>query len=145
MSPVLNDPALVASVEAAIDGWIEALRRRDLDALMRLTAQDVVLFDAKPPHQIVGTSAVRQGWEECLPFFPESFGYERRDSRIRACGDLAVAHWIFRLTGWPEGHPASAMWLRATVALERRDGHWVSVHEHVSAPVDCETGLAVYS
>jgi len=40
------------------------------------------------------------------------------------------------------GQP-SDMWLRATSGLRKMNGKWLIVHDHVSVPIDFETGKAV--
>lgn len=132
-------------VLAAIEDWIRAFQARDLATMLRAYHDEVVLFDVKPPFQTRGRAGVRKVWEEALPCFPATFEYQRRDLRILREGNLAAAHWIFTLRGWPEGHPAHGMWLRATIVLERLDGRWVSRHEHVSLPIDPATGRGVAS
>jgi uncharacterized protein (TIGR02246 family) len=130
-------------IHQCIDAWLQALRGKQLARMLADYDERIVVFDVKPPFQIRGQAAIRQHWEESLPCFPDEFDYERRDVRILHSGDLAVAHWIFHIVGWPAGHPAAQMWMRATVVLERREGRWCSVHEHVSVPFDPENGRPV--
>lgn len=135
--------AAETEITEAIDRWIQALKDRDLQRLFADYDASIILFDVKPPFQLRGVPAIRAMWEECLPCFPETFGYERRDVRIFAGTDLAVAHWIFRITGWPDDHPGAGMWFRATLAFRQTQGRWLAIHEHVSAPFDPMTGRVV--
>lgn len=134
-----------ALIRNLITAWQNALCARDLDRLMSLYAGDVTLFDVKPPFQTQGATAVRQLWEECLPCFPDTFSFETRDLHIFAGEDVALAHWLFRLTGPDEHHPALQTWMRVTVGYEKRDGHWQIIHDHVSVPFDPETSLAAFT
>jgi ketosteroid isomerase-like protein len=36
------------------------------------------------------------------------------------------------------------IWLRATVGYRKTDGRWLVVHEHVSVPIDMESGKALF-
>ena len=139
MTTGTTDPELLA----AIADWTAAFRARDIDRMMAHYGDDIVFFDLKPPFQTCGKAAMRRIWENCLPFFPERFDIEHRDERILVDGDLAVAHRLFTVVGWPEGHPGAGMWMRATIVFRRRDGRWMDVHEHVSVPFDPMTGMVV--
>jgi SnoaL-like domain len=76
-------------------------------------ATHVIVFDVKPPFQTKGADAYRRTWEACLPYFPASFQIEMRDLSITVSGDLALAHWLFRLTGMEKDHPAMQTWMRS--------------------------------
>ena len=132
-------------IQQAIENWIAALRAKDLDRMMRDYDESAVLFDVKPPFQTKGAAAVRQVWEEALPCFPEKFDYERRDVRLIVGSDVAVAHWLFHLVGWPDEHPAAQMWMRATVVFRKVESRWLAVHEHVSLPFNPMNGMMVLS
>jgi len=82
-----------------------AICAKDIDRIMSYYDPDVVFFDVKPPFQTNGADALRRIWEECLPYFPDSFG-ESRDLSIIVSGDLAIAHWLNRFTGMEPNHPA---------------------------------------
>lgn len=124
--PVQNEVA----IRQLIAAWQRAVSERDLDRLMGLYADDVTLFDVMPPFRTKGACAIRQLWEQCLPYFPETFGFEMQDLEIFAGEDVAHAHWVFRLVDPEKDHP----WMRVTVGYERRDGRWRIVHDHVSVP-----------
>ena len=40
-----------AAVRRVIEDWAEAVKRRDLDGVLRHHAPDVVMFDVPPPFQ----------------------------------------------------------------------------------------------
>jgi SnoaL-like protein len=47
-----------------------------------------------------------------------------------------------QFTGKLKNGQPSDMWLRATSGLRKMNGKWLIVHDHVSVPVDFETGKA---
>lgn len=49
-------------------------------------AQDVLIFDVKPPFQIKSADAFRRIWEECFLDFSDSFEIESRDLSITVSG-----------------------------------------------------------
>jgi ketosteroid isomerase-like protein len=134
-----------AQIRQLIADETSAICAKDVDRIMVHYAQDVIIFDVKPPFQIKGADAFRRIWEECLPCFPDSFAIESRDLTVTVSGDLAIAHWLFHFTGMAKDHPAAQMWMRNTVGYQRNQGKWQIVHGHCSVPFDPETSKAVFT
>ncbi|WP_445785728.1 YybH family protein [Stratiformator vulcanicus] len=131
------------AIEAVIGRWCETLSARDLDGLMELYAEDFVLYDAIPPYVSRGLAAYRQNWEQCLPYFPDEFGFDIREKEIEISDGLAVVHFILNFTSPEENHPATQTWMRATSCLRKTDTGWKYFHDHVSVPFNPETMAAV--
>ena len=108
-----------------------AICAKDLDRIMAHYATDVINFDVKPPFQTIGADAWRHTWEACLPYFPDSSGTETRDLSIKVSGDLALAHWLWHLTGIAKDHPAAQMWFRTTAGYQRTTsrGRMAALHQ----------------
>jgi ketosteroid isomerase-like protein len=68
---------------------------------------------------------------------------EFRDIRIIAGHDVAFIHALERIRGTLKNGQTSDLWIRATSGLRKIHGKWLVVHDHVSAPVDLDTGKAV--
>lgn len=103
-------------------------------------ADDVILFDIRPPFQMKGAKDFRQVWKMCLPYFPESFEIETPDLAINATDDMAVAHRLLNFTGISVEEPGKKSWLRETVVYKRiANNKWQIVHAHGSAPFDPQT------
>ena len=135
-----------AEIRSLIADQASAICAKDLPRNLGHYADDTVVFDVKPPFQIRGVAAFRRMWEACLPYFPESKGTETRDLQVHVSGDLALAHWLWRLTGIDPQHPAARMWFRTTAGYQRTaQGQWKIVHEHCSVPFDPATNQAVFT
>ena len=119
------------TIETQIQQLISAQQRaicaKDVERIMSHYASEVIMFDVKPPFQTEGKAAIRQVWENCLPYFPDSFEIETRDLKITVSNTLAVAHWLFR-TGM-EPHPAMQTWMRVTAVCQNNQGNWQILHE----------------
>ena len=124
---------------------LDAIRAKDLDRLMRLYAEDAVVFDLKPPFQTDGAVAWRRTWEACLPYFPSGFQLQTRSLRVAVGGEVALAHYLWRITGLEEGHPAMQTWYRSTTGYRRIQGKWRIVHDHCSVPFDPMTSQAAFT
>jgi uncharacterized protein (TIGR02246 family) len=135
----LNETAIAGK----IDEIVEALRAKDLDALARVYAADVVSFDVEPPLQHVGLAAKLQNWEKVFTVF-QDLDYEVRDLQVTTGEDVAFAYGFGRLSGTlVNGATTNGMWVRATFCLEKTEGDWVIVHDQVSVPFDVASGKGV--
>ena len=113
--------------------------RKDLDAMHRDYAASYRLFDVKDTAN--GVAEVKALWERCFPYFEKPV-IEYKDMVIEATEGMAVAHFYCRMSGLvdaPEGDMPRS-WLRGTVCFRKDRGVWTCIHEHISFPVNCETG-----
>ncbi|MGE0200138.1 MAG: nuclear transport factor 2 family protein [Candidatus Melainabacteria bacterium] len=134
-----------AALREGFAAWSRALEAKDIDAMMANYADDIVLYDIKPPYVIRGKAAYRQIWEQCLPYFPEKFLSEHRDIVIQISGDLAVAHGVHRLKPIePADHPCGTTWFRFTGSFRKEGGRWIVTHEHISVPYNPMTEKVWY-
>jgi len=133
-----------AEIRQLVADQQHAICSKNVDQIMSRYAPEIVIFDVKPPFQTKGSAAVRQLWEDCLPYFPDAFEMETRDLTITVNDDLATAHWLFRFKG-EQDHPAMQMWMRATAVCQKRQGNWQILHEHISVPFDPSNAQAVFT
>lgn len=124
-------------IKKLIETCADALNKKDLDTLFQHFTDDVQLYDVVA--QVAGRAAYRRLWEECLPFFGDEVGTERKDLKIYACGDVAFAHCFTRVTGVKSENENAKSWLRTTICLRKVDGQWKIAHEHISLPFDIKT------
>ena len=132
-----------AAIRSRLDTVIEALRAKDLDALRRVYAPDVVSFDVEPPLQHVGVEAKLKNWTKVFTFF-DKVDYELRDLTVTVGAGLAVGHGFGRVSGTlANGETADGMWVRATFCFRKLGGDWVIVHDQASVPFDVASGRGV--
>lgn len=133
-----------AEIRRLIDDWSRAVEARDADGAVATYTEGTVMFDAIPPHVLVGREAVREVWDRSFPMFPKVFRVAHDDLTVTAGGDVAFVHGHVRFVPVdPPDHPCGSGSLRVTVGLRRIDGRWRVLHEHVSMPVDPESGQAI--
>jgi ketosteroid isomerase-like protein len=132
-----------AAIRERIGRIVEGLRAKDLDAIGRLYAADVVSFDVEPPLQHVGVDAKLKNWANVFALFAE-VDYEIRDLRITVGGSVAFGHGFGRLSGTlGNGAAVRGMWVRATFCFKQIEGEWLIAHDQVSVPFDIATGKGV--
>jgi uncharacterized protein (TIGR02246 family) len=142
---VLRPPAKAdarADIKALEDQFIAAFKAKDLDAIMKVYVPDQTLFifDVVPPRQYVGAAAYRKDWQEFLDSFNGPITVELTDLDITAEDNLAYSHSIQRVTGTDKQGKKLDLTARVTDVYKKINGNWLVVHEHVSIPVDLDTG-----
>src|SRR5215207_2615739 len=136
-------PSAPSEIRALIDRRSEAMRTKDIDRLMALYAPDVVYFDLVPPLQYAGSAALRERFSEWFTGWDGPISMETRDVTISVSGDVATAFMLIRASGTRTNGRKVGYWVRTTNGCQRLNDRWLITHEHVSLPVDFETGSAV--
>jgi ketosteroid isomerase-like protein len=134
-----------AEIKKIIDDFMLSLSMKDVKRMMSHYAADVVVYDVKPPFQTKGAVAWRHVWEACIGYFPDSFTVMISDLYIYVSGDIALAHYIFRLKGPEKDHDAMQTWMRATTGFKKIQGKWKIIHEHGSVPFNPHTMQAMFT
>jgi uncharacterized protein (TIGR02246 family) len=129
-------------IRRLLDGWVEAIRAKDVDGSLASWAPDVVAFDLIAPLQYRGADAVRRRLEDWFSSVAGAIGYELGELTVAAGDDVAFAHSLNHVDGTTTGGTTIDMWWRATVCLRKVDGEWRVTHSHTSVPFDMESGQA---
>ena len=108
-------------------------------------AADAIIYDVKPPYQVRGAIAWKHAWEACIGYFPESFNVQVKDLTIHVSEDVALSHYLFRITGTAKEDPSSQTYIRTTTGFKKFQGKWKIVHEHGSVPFNPHTRKADFT
>jgi uncharacterized protein (TIGR02246 family) len=137
-------PRNEAEIRALYDRWAKAFEAKDIDGIMSVYAPGdaVIAYDLVPPLQYKGKDAYRKDYVEFLNQYDGPIHVEYQDMRIISSGDVGFIHTLERFTGKLKNGQPSDLWLRATSGVRKVNGKWRIVHDHVSVPVDFETGKA---
>jgi len=117
-----------------IASWRTSLEAKDVEGMMKNYSPDGVLYDACPPYKTVGADGIASVWKNCLPYIPDEYKVEHRDLQVHVAGDLAFVYGLFHFVPTPPDHPCGQTWMRVTLGLQRVNGTWTVMHEHVSIP-----------
>jgi ketosteroid isomerase-like protein len=133
-----------AAIRALENRLIEANRSKDTAAAMRLYASDtnVVIFDVVPPRQFLSKGNWEKNVDGYFALFDGPAGLEITDLSITVDGNLAYAHMIQHFFGKTKEGGSVDLSARVTDVYRKIAGRWFIVHEHVSVPVNLETGKA---
>jgi uncharacterized protein (TIGR02246 family) len=133
------DETAIKALEAR---FAAAFNAKDLNAIMKVYVPDesLVVFDVVPPRQYVGAKAYTKDWTDFLGSFKGPPKFEISDLSVSASGTMGFSHSIQHVTGTDtKGQPVD-LTVRVTDVYRKVKGNWLIVHEHVSVPVDLDTG-----
>ena len=130
-----------ASIKALESRFVDAVNAKDVNAIMKAYVPDesLLVFDVIPPRQYVGAKAYAKDWTDFLGFF-KSLKFEISDLSVTADGAMGFSHSIQRVTGTNTKDQPIDLTVRVTDVYRKINGNWLIVHEHVSIPVDLDTG-----
>ncbi len=134
-----DDIAQIRTLENKLAAAAEA---RNLDAIMKAYLPDETLFvfDVIPPRQYVGAKAFRKDWGEFLGGTKGPLQYEITDVDVTVVGTIAYGHSIQRIVATGDKGDPIDLTTRVTDVYRKIKSNWVIVQEHISIPVDLDTG-----
>ena len=137
------NPAVSAGDEAQlrdmIDQWRDAVRRKDIDALLQHYSPRLVSFDAWGALSNP-LSVYREHWEACFNGHDGPLEFGHHDLQLTVGERVAFCHCIIELGGTMVDGTKHRFRGRGTICFEKVDGRWQVTHEHASAPFDPMTG-----
>ena len=133
-----------AQIRERMDALAQALRAKDINALMAHYAPGIVTFDLRPPLQVQGVDAYRKNFEAWFAAVQGPIDYEIRDLRITVSDDIAFCHSLNHVKSTRTSGERVDYWVRVTSGLQKLNGRWMVTHEHVSVPIKLETMQAAF-
>lgn len=131
----------IREIHQLFERWRAASQRKDLDASMDPISPNIVSYEHEAPLRFTDLDDIR---DQCRLGFERAEGaldWSVPDLQVRAAGDLAVSWGLNRVSTVIDGDE-TVTWSRGTRVFERVDGEWSMIHQHVSFPIDAETGAA---
>lgn len=131
-----------AQIKMLEDKLAAAVSARNVDAIMSAYVPDQTLFvfDVVPPRQYVGAQAYRKDWIDFLAMFKGPVQLQINDLSVQADDKMGWGHSIQHVSGTgTKGQPIN-LTVRVTDVYRKIKGQWLIIHEHVSVPVDLDTG-----
>ena len=125
-----------AAIRGVIEGWTAAVRRRDIEGILKNHSPDIVMFDVPPPFQSRGIDAYRKTWDMFFSWTNDPIPFDVTDISVIAGNDVAfVVATLHCAEPGPDGR-AKPLEFRLTVGLRKIDGSWTITHEHHSVPAE---------
>jgi ketosteroid isomerase-like protein len=123
--------------------WRQAFVSKNVDEIMTYYVHDIVSYDLMAPIQFSGEQMWRDNWVNFFQFFPGEIKVTLEDLTVFQSGDLAAFRGLTRLQATTAAGKYIDMWSRETNIFRKIDGEWLIVHDHISVPLDFETGMAL--
>jgi uncharacterized protein (TIGR02246 family) len=133
-----------AAIEALEARFADAINAKDVSAIMSLyrPGPDLFVFDVTPPRQHVGWTNYRADWEQTFKTTPGPIRFSISHLSITVVGPVAYGHSIQKLMFTRKSGSQAELVVRVTDVYRKLHGRWLIVQEHVSVPVDLDTGKA---
>jgi ketosteroid isomerase-like protein len=124
--------AAQTGAQSADSAWVKAMQANDIDAVMKIYAQDAVAWFPNEK-EARGDAAIRAAYEGLLSANTVVAASES-DTSYRTMGNVSVGWGKFSLTLKPKaGGDPVVMVGRFSEVVERRNEHWVYIVDHASA------------
>ena len=129
-------------IENLEKGLVDAGNNADVAKIMTFydPSNELLVFDIVPPREYRGAAAWRKHIEDLAPDFNGKT--ELIDLKVNADANLAFASSIQHFTGKAKDGTPIDLTTRVTDCLQKKQGRWMIVHQHISAPIDFATGKA---
>ena len=131
-----------AAIQALYNEFNNAFIKKDVNAIMAIYAPDIFVFDAIPPREYPNWDAFRKDWEGLFTTFPGPLTNSISELNITVAGSFAYTRSIDDAIFTAKDNSKVHMVVRTTDVLQKSNGKWRIVQEHVSFPVDPTTGKA---
>ncbi|MBI2678110.1 MAG: nuclear transport factor 2 family protein [Candidatus Koribacter versatilis] len=134
--PPLTETEAVQQLTKRLQEILNAWSTMDPDAAAKFYAKDadLIFFDLAA-FQYKGWDDHYLGTKKLFQDYQSLNIRLNEDANVHWKGDLAYATATWNVLGTLADNTQQKLDLRWTVVLERRNGEWVVVHEHVSAPL----------
>jgi ketosteroid isomerase-like protein len=133
-----------AEIVALEQRYNAAFNAKDVDAIMACYApgKELFVFDVVPPREYAGWDAYKRDWEGLLSAYSGPLSNTISEQSITVADSVAYGHNI--QTGYFTRKDGSRLnvAVRVTDVYRKIKGKWLIVQEHVSVPVDLDTGKA---
>ena len=91
----------VVAVRDLIEGWADAVRRKDYAGILLSHTADFVMFDVPPPFKSVGLDAYRETWDLFFSCSGDPVRFEIQEMDVTAGADVAFAFATMRCEAGP--------------------------------------------
>lgn len=120
------------SIRDVIHARVDAIRNKDVNAVVRCFDPGAVAFTLAPP--LVADQAPEGDLGKWFSTFSGPIGYEILDLQIVHGEEIAFAHCLVRIHGTKTDGEKPDVWIRETLGLHKTGGLWRILHLHDSVP-----------
>jgi ketosteroid isomerase-like protein len=136
-----NDEAQIRTLERR---FADAFRAKDVDGVMANYEHsgNLVFFDVVPRREYLGWDAYKKDWQGLFAAIDGPVTFEVNDFTVNVDGNLAYSYSFQHHIAKMKAGGLNDGTVRVTDVYRKSGGKWLIVQEHVSVPVDPQTGKA---
>jgi uncharacterized protein (TIGR02246 family) len=122
------------AIRELVENWANAVRRKDLSAILLNHSANMSMFDVPPPLASKGIEAYRKTWDLFFSWARDPVVFDINEINITAGDDVAFVTALMRCAGTERSGQGIELDFRLTIGLRKIDDQWIVVHEHHSIP-----------
>ena len=122
-------------IRQLVEEWASAVRRKDLEGILRHHSEDIVMFDVPPPFQMRGLKAYEETWHLYFTMSTDPPVFDIQSIEITAGAEVAFAVALMRCAYFENGKEIN-LDFRLTIGFRKIEDQWTFVHEHHSIPAE---------
>jgi ketosteroid isomerase-like protein len=123
-----------SAIRKLVEQWARAVRRRDIDGILRHHARNILMFDVPPPLRSKGIAAYRKTWDLFFSWARDPTVFDIVELDVTAGSVVGFATALMRCAGTETNGVDVELDFRLTIGLRKIDGQWTVTHEHHSIP-----------
>ena len=123
-----------SEIRQIFEQWSQAVRNKNLGAILAHHHSDFLMFDVPPPFLSRGIPAYVETWNLFFSMAPIPVKFDFDQLEIHASADVAFLTAIGHCRDTEPNGQIAPLDFRLTMGLRKIDGQWIIVHEHHSVP-----------
>jgi len=134
-----NDETQIRALESHFAG---AFKAKDVDRVMMNYdhTRNLAFFDVVPRREYLGWDAYKRDWQSFFDSIGPVALFEIKDLTVHVDGNLAYGYSFQHYLAKTKAGGSRDVTVRVTDVYRKGGGKWLIVQEHVSVPVDPQTG-----
>jgi ketosteroid isomerase-like protein len=137
-------PSDEAQIRALEDRFAGAFKAKDVDGIMANYehSPNLAVFDVVPRSEYLGWDAYKKDWQDFFVSLDSITLFEIKNLTLNVDGNLAYSYSFQHHLAKTNAGGLHDVTVRVTDVYRKSGGKWLIVQEHVSVPVDPQTGKA---
>jgi ketosteroid isomerase-like protein len=131
-----------AEIHALENRFADAFKAKDVDKIMANYehSPNFAFFDVVPRREYLGWDAYKKDWQGLFASLGTVRSFELKDLTVNVDGNLAYGYNFPHYVAETKAGGLRDVTVRVTDVYRKSGGKWLIVQEHVSLPVDLQTG-----
>jgi ketosteroid isomerase-like protein len=141
--PMMSDKSQIEGLER---GFIAGWKAKNVNKVMSYYDKGgLFVFDVGTPRDHPSWASYKKDWSDFFAENPDLGELKLTDLAITVSGDTAWSHSVQGPVTATIGGKKTPLTVRVTDVYHKAGGRWLIVQEHVSVPVDFQSGQADFS